>query len=83
MTAFRHRRLAVQLGLTVALGLLVTGAAILFVARSVVLHTQQSEAATHAQLVSREGWSLKQFNDWMLDFGALPWSWIWQSRLRP
>jgi diguanylate cyclase (GGDEF)-like protein len=53
VTAFRHRRLAVQLGLTVALGLLVTGGAILFVARSVVLHTQQSEAATHAQLVSR------------------------------
>jgi len=37
----------------------------------------------HAQLVSREGWSLRQFNDWMLSFGALPWSWIWQSRLRP
>jgi len=37
----------------------------------------------HAQLVGREGWSLRQFNDWMLSFGALPWSWIWQSRLRP
>jgi uncharacterized protein (DUF885 family) len=37
----------------------------------------------HAQLVGREGWSLRKFNDWMLSFGALPWSWIWQSRLRP
>jgi uncharacterized protein (DUF885 family) len=37
----------------------------------------------HAQLVDREGWSLKEFNDWMLGFGAIPWSWIWQSRLRP
>jgi hypothetical protein len=37
----------------------------------------------HGQLVGREGWSLKQFNDWMLSFGAIPWSWIWQSRLRP
>ena len=37
----------------------------------------------HAQLVGREGWSLKRFNDWMLSFGALPWSWIWQARLRP
>jgi uncharacterized protein (DUF885 family) len=37
----------------------------------------------HAQLVGREGWTLRQFNDWMLSFGAIPWSWIWQSRLRP
>jgi len=37
----------------------------------------------HAQLVGREGWALQRFNDWMLSFGALPWSWIWQSRLRP
>jgi hypothetical protein len=36
----------------------------------------------HAQLVGREGWSLRKFNDWMLSFGALPWNWIWQSRLR-
>jgi len=36
----------------------------------------------HAQLVGRERWTLRQFNDWMLSFGALPWSWIWQSRLR-
>jgi diguanylate cyclase (GGDEF)-like protein len=53
MTALRHRRLALHLVLTVAVGLLVTGGAILFVARSVVLHTEESEAATHAQLVSR------------------------------
>jgi diguanylate cyclase (GGDEF)-like protein len=52
VTGLRHRRLAVQLALTVLLGLLVTGAAILVVARSVVLHTEESEAATHAQLVS-------------------------------
>ena len=37
----------------------------------------------HAQLVGREGWPLQKFNDWMLSFGALPWNWIWQSRLRP
>jgi uncharacterized protein (DUF885 family) len=36
----------------------------------------------HAQLVGREGWTLRRFNDWMLSFGALPWSWIWQARLR-
>ena len=51
MTGLRQRRLAIQAGLTVLLGLVVTGGAILFVARSVVLHTQESEAATHAQLV--------------------------------
>ncbi len=28
-----------------------------------------------------QGWTLKQFNDWILSFGAIPWSWIWQSRL--
>ncbi len=37
----------------------------------------------HAQLVGHEGWTLRRFNDWMLSFGALPWNWIWQSRLRP
>lgn len=36
----------------------------------------------HAHLVEREGWPLRKFNDWMLSFGALPWSWIWQSRTR-
>jgi hypothetical protein len=25
----------------------------------------------HAQLVGREGWSLQQFNDWMLSHGAI------------
>ncbi|MDB6172591.1 MAG: hypothetical protein JWL59_1902 [Chthoniobacteraceae bacterium] len=37
----------------------------------------------HAQLVGREGWSLLQFNDWILSFGAIPWRWIWEARLRP
>ncbi len=36
----------------------------------------------HGQLVGREGWTLRKFNDWMLSFGAIPWSWIWQARLR-
>ncbi len=36
----------------------------------------------HAHLVQREGWTLKRFNDWILSFGALPWNWIWQARLR-
>lgn len=37
----------------------------------------------HAYLVQREGWTLRRFNDWSLSFGAIPWSWIWESRLRP
>ncbi len=37
----------------------------------------------HGQLVGREGWTLRKFNDWMLSFGAIPWSWIWEARLRP
>jgi len=37
----------------------------------------------HGQLVGREGWKLQKFNDWMLSFGAIPWSWIWEARLRP
>jgi len=36
----------------------------------------------HRHLVGGEGWSLRQFNDWMLSHGSLPWSWIWQARLR-
>ncbi len=36
----------------------------------------------HRHLVHGGGWSLRQFNDWMLSHGALPWSWIWQARLR-
>ncbi|HWB59351.1 MAG TPA: DUF885 domain-containing protein [Chthoniobacteraceae bacterium] len=35
----------------------------------------------HAKLVGEAGWSVKKFNDWMLGYGAVPWSWIWQSAL--
>jgi Bacterial protein of unknown function (DUF885) len=35
----------------------------------------------HARLVGTEGWTLRQFNDWILSQGSLPWSWIWQARL--
>lgn len=37
----------------------------------------------HAHFVNGEGWSLKQFNDWMLSHGAIPWRWIMDARLRP
>jgi uncharacterized protein (DUF885 family) len=30
----------------------------------------------HERLVTRKGWTLQHFNDWMLSHGALPWSWI-------
>lgn len=30
----------------------------------------------HRRLVRGEGWTLQQFNDWILSHGALPWSWI-------
>jgi uncharacterized protein DUF885 len=36
----------------------------------------------HAKLVGENGWPLRKFNDWVLSFGAIPWSWIWQSQLR-
>lgn len=36
----------------------------------------------HAHFVSKEGWSLRQFNDWMLGHGALPWRWILEARMR-
>jgi uncharacterized protein (DUF885 family) len=36
----------------------------------------------HAHFVENEGWSVRLFNDWMLSFGAIPWSWIWKSTLR-
>jgi uncharacterized protein (DUF885 family) len=36
----------------------------------------------HAHFVGGAGWTLRKFNDWMLSFGALPWSWIWESALR-
>ncbi len=35
----------------------------------------------HAQLCGREGWTLRQFNDWLLSHGALPQRWLWQARL--
>ena len=35
----------------------------------------------HAQLCGREGWTLQQFNDWLLSHGALPQRWLWQARL--
>ena len=35
----------------------------------------------HDKLVTRGGWPLKKFNDWILSFGAIPWNWIWQSAL--
>ncbi len=37
----------------------------------------------HARLVGRDEWSLRKFNDWILSFGAIPWSWIWAAKLRP
>ena len=30
----------------------------------------------HHRFVEREGWTLQQFNDWILSHGAIPWSWI-------
>lgn len=35
----------------------------------------------HARLCIGEGWSLRQFNDWLISHGALPQRWIWQARL--
>jgi len=35
----------------------------------------------HARLVVGEKWTLRQFNDWMLSHGAIPWSWIWHALL--
>lgn len=35
----------------------------------------------HRHFTESEGWSLRQFNDWALSHGAIPWSWIWQARL--
>lgn len=37
----------------------------------------------HAQLVEERGWTERQFNDYILSFGAIPWSWIWDAELRP
>jgi len=33
------------------------------------------------QRVDQGGWTLKQFNNWILSFGAIPWSWIEASGL--
>ncbi len=30
----------------------------------------------YRRFVGGEGWTLKQFNDWILSHGAIPWSWI-------
>lgn len=30
----------------------------------------------HRRFVEHEGWTLRQFNDWMLSHGAIPYSWI-------
>ena len=37
----------------------------------------------HARLSGGEGWPLRRFNDFILSFGAIPWSWIWEAQLRP
>lgn len=37
----------------------------------------------HAHFVIRDGWTMKQFNDWMLSHGAIPWRWIMDAHLRP
>ena len=36
----------------------------------------------HARLAGRDGWPERKFNDYILSFGALPWSWIWEAQLR-
>lgn len=36
----------------------------------------------HASFVKREGWTLREFNDWILSHGAIPWRWILEARLR-
>jgi hypothetical protein len=36
----------------------------------------------HRHLVIARGWSIRKFNDWLLSYGAVPWSWIWQASLR-
>jgi uncharacterized protein (DUF885 family) len=37
----------------------------------------------HARLTGGEGWTERKFNDYILSFGAIPWSWIWEAQLRP
>jgi hypothetical protein len=36
----------------------------------------------HAHFCGREKWTLRQFNDWMLSHGAIPWRWILDARMR-
>jgi len=36
----------------------------------------------HARLVGADGWTERRFNDYILSFGAIPWSWIWDAQLR-
>ena len=33
-------------------------------------------ARLHARLVERRGWTLQQFNDWLLSYGTIPQAWI-------
>jgi uncharacterized protein (DUF885 family) len=37
----------------------------------------------HARLANGEKWPIRRFNDFILSFGAIPWSWIWEAQLRP
>jgi len=36
----------------------------------------------HARLAGEDGWTERRFNDYILSFGAIPWSWIWEAQLR-
>jgi uncharacterized protein (DUF885 family) len=36
----------------------------------------------HARLTGVDGWTERRFNDYILSFGAIPWSWIWDAQLR-
>jgi hypothetical protein len=36
----------------------------------------------HERLTGAERWTEARFNDYILSFGAIPWSWIWEARLR-
>jgi hypothetical protein len=45
------------------------------------LHARLTAQDGHGE--GREGWTERQFNDYILSFGAIPWSWIWEARLRP
>jgi uncharacterized protein (DUF885 family) len=32
-------------------------------------------------MMRTEGWSLREFHEWALSHGAIPWSWIIEARL--